>query len=64
MTNTAQADLQDSQNVIMVNSEQSSVCCPPKEQAHWNQHPRVYLDLSSQDQVSCPYCGNQFQRQK
>ena len=41
-----------------------SICCPPKEQALWNQHPRVYLELGKSDEVNCPYCGNHFILQK
>jgi uncharacterized Zn-finger protein len=27
------------------------------ESAAWNQHPRVYIDLTSSGEGQCPYCG-------
>ncbi len=29
---------------------------------HWSAHPLIYLDLSSEEIVSCPYCGQRFKR--
>ncbi|MCW8877066.1 MAG: zinc-finger domain-containing protein [Kangiellaceae bacterium] len=54
-TNTAA-----SKPVLKVSKEALPACCPPKEQEHWNQHPRVYLELSD-GKASCPYCGNRFE---
>jgi len=48
--------------IIKVTST-DTVCCPPKEQTLWNQHPRVYLDLGKSGEVDCPYCGNHFKLQ-
>ncbi len=48
---------------IKVNSNDLPACCPPKNQAHWNQHPRVYIELSKSGTGSCPYCGNCFELQ-
>ncbi|MGX5174932.1 zinc-finger domain-containing protein [Aliikangiella sp. IMCC44653] len=47
-------------NTIQVKPSELPVCCPPKSQALWNQHPRVYIELNSQQQGECPYCGNEF----
>jgi uncharacterized Zn-finger protein len=33
--------------------------CPNRQMSVWNQHPRVFLDISS-GQVACPYCGTQY----
>lgn len=57
MTETAQ---KQPQNVIKVTKDQLPACCPPKDQEHWNQHPRVYLEISRSESASCPYCGNKF----
>jgi uncharacterized Zn-finger protein len=53
---------QNAPAVIKVQDSELSVCCPPIEQAHWNQHPRVYLDLKKNNRAKCPYCGNVFQQ--
>lgn len=47
--------------VIQVTKDALPACCPPKEQEHWNQHPRIYLDLKTGAQAACPYCGNRFE---
>jgi uncharacterized Zn-finger protein len=26
----------------------------------WNQHPRVFLDVTKADLVNCPYCGTAY----
>ena len=51
-------------NTIYITKAKLPVCCPPKDQAHWNQHPRVYLEISKLGKVDCPYCGNHFVLQK
>lgn len=47
--------------VIQVTKDSLPVCCPPKDQEHWNQHPRVYLSLKEGVVTACPYCGNRFE---
>ena len=37
-----------------------SVACPPPEERIWDAHPRVYLSLNEDGQVTCPYCGTEF----
>ncbi|TQV74905.1 zinc-finger domain-containing protein [Aliikangiella marina] len=49
---------------ILVTNADIPVCCPPKDQAHWNLHPRVYLDIESDGSADCPYCGNHFELQQ
>lgn len=34
--------------------------CPNRQMTVWNQHPRVFLDLSHDGQASCPYCGTVY----
>ena len=31
--------------------------CPTKDADTWNQHPKVYLDLSKTGEATCQYCG-------
>ncbi|WP_444995445.1 zinc-finger domain-containing protein [Aliikangiella sp. IMCC44359] len=47
--------------VIKVSKDALPACCPPKDQEHWNLHPRVYLDLKNAAGDDCPYCGNHFE---
>lgn len=51
----------DAKKIITVKRSDLPACCPPKDQAVWNQHPRVYLPLEKTGRATCPYCGNQFQ---
>jgi len=37
----------------------SKVSCSGNQ---WSAHPIIYLDLSSEEVVSCPYCGQKFKR--
>ena len=34
--------------------------CPPKDQALWDMHPRVYLPIEAEGQVVCPYCSAHY----
>ena len=60
-TATQSKESSNNNGTIKVSKNQLPACCPPKDQAHWNQHPRVYLELSESKTASCPYCGNKFE---
>ncbi len=45
---------------IKVTAAELPLCCPTPSMELWNQHPRVYLDLSKTGQAKCPYCGYEF----
>lgn len=34
--------------------------CPNRKMTVWNQHPRVYLDLSHTGHALCPYCSTEY----
>ena len=36
--------------------------CPDEGDSKWNHHPRVFLSLSHNNVVKCPYCGTSFIR--
>jgi uncharacterized Zn-finger protein len=36
------------------------VFCPNPRQTLWNQHPKVYVDLSHTGEGTCPYCGTVY----
>jgi len=46
---------------IKVNKNDLPISCPPKDSPAWNMHPRVYIELSSEEEASCPYCGTNFE---
>lgn len=50
--------------VHIIPEEDSKICCPPKESAVWNLHPRVYLAIDSSNEVSCPYCGDIYRLER
>lgn len=33
------------------------LCCPMPSMAVWNAHPRVYLPITTEGHVTCPYCS-------
>jgi uncharacterized Zn-finger protein len=37
-----------------------AVFCPNPKMPLWNHHPRVYIDVASTGQGSCPYCGTAY----
>jgi uncharacterized Zn-finger protein len=34
--------------------------CPMPAMAGWNAHPRVFLDIESEGEILCPYCGTRY----
>ena len=38
--------------------------CPTAEQALWNMHPCVFLDIEEKGEAKCPYCGEEFRLEK
>lgn len=34
--------------------------CPNPSMPLWSSHPRVYLDLTHNVKVACPYCGTEY----
>ena len=38
------------------------VSCPDEGDSKWNHHPKVFLDLRHDNEVTCPYCGTSFIR--
>ena len=36
--------------------------CPDEGDSKWNHHPKVFLNLSYDNEAKCPYCGTLFIR--
>ena len=34
--------------------------CPNKSMPVWCHHPKVYLDVGTTGEASCPYCGTAY----
>ena len=60
MTVEAENAVDRSDNVCWVEPEQLPLSCPTEATELWNMHPKVFLDIESQGQVSCPYCGTLY----
>ena len=45
---------------VEVSGADLPLSCPLPKQKLWNAHPRVYLSLDGNNEVSCPYCGTHF----
>ena len=46
-----------SQALYEVRSTDLPLSCPMPNMTLWDAHPKVYLDIQSNGEVSCPYCG-------
>jgi uncharacterized Zn-finger protein len=46
-----------SQERYEVRSNDLPLSCPMPKMTLWDGHPKVYLDIQSNGEVSCPYCG-------
>lgn len=46
---------------VTVTESELPLSCPARDQAVWNMHPRVYLDIQAKGRVTCPYCGIHYQ---
>jgi uncharacterized Zn-finger protein len=47
-------------NVVELDGKDLPAHCPNPQMPVWNHHPRVYLELSHQDEAACPYCGTRY----
>jgi len=45
------------QQPVVITDRDLPLCCPSPEATLWSEHPRVYLPITSEQPVCCPYCG-------
>jgi uncharacterized Zn-finger protein len=51
-----------SENIVKVKKSDLPISCPEFTGEVWNEHPRVYIELSEKQKTNkCPYCGNRFE---
>lgn len=36
------------------------VFCPNPKMPQWSSHPKVYIDVATEGQGQCPYCGTAY----
>ncbi len=46
--------------VVRVGRDQLPASCPPRGEAVWSLHPRVYLPLARTGEAVCPYCSTRY----
>lgn len=47
-------------SVVELGAADLPAFCPNKQMSVWNQHPRVFLDVTHSGGASCPYCGTLY----
>ena len=45
---------------VLLDAADLPAYCPNKQMTVWNQHPRVFLDVTTTGQAACPYCGTVY----
>ncbi len=50
----------ESQRLVRVTRDRLPVSCPPRGEAVWNLHPRVYLPVAQAGEAVCPYCSTRY----
>ena len=50
----------DKNKIIRIKSSDLPLSCPNDELSAWSSHPRVFLELDSNGEASCQYCGAQY----
>jgi len=56
MSNTTQIDA-CTEKRYEVRASDLPLSCPMPTMATWDAHPKVYLDIETNGQIVCPYCG-------
>ena len=47
-------------DVVLIDPKELPAFCPNKAMPLWSSHPRVFLELESTGEASCPYCGTRY----
>lgn len=51
-----QVSQSNTEKLYKVRRDELPLSCPTNEMALWNSHPRVYLPIEAEKDVTCPYC--------
>ncbi len=55
-----QVSQSNTEKLYKVRRDELPLSCPTNEMALWNSHPRVYLPIEAEKDVTCPYCGARY----
>ena len=47
--------------VTLIKRSELPLACPTKTMPLWSNHPKVYLPITKEEKVTCPYCGQTYQ---
>ena len=47
-------------DAVLIDPKELPAFCPNKAMPLWSSHPRVFLELESTGEASCPYCGTRY----
>jgi uncharacterized Zn-finger protein len=51
------------ESIVTLTASELPAFCPNPRMPLWNHHPKVFLDVTHQQQARCPYCGTLYQLQ-
>jgi uncharacterized Zn-finger protein len=54
------SQLDETTREVTVGAADLPLHCPRPGSPLWARHPRVFLDVLSHDQATCPYCGTTY----
>ena len=54
------SEMKSSGPVVELGAGDLPAFCPNPNMPLWSSHPKVFLDLSHNPQVQCPYCGTGY----
>lgn len=51
---------ENTQREIEVTAHDLPLHCPMPGMVKWNSHPRVFLEIATNGEALCPYCGTKY----
>lgn len=58
--NSQNTAVKSTNRVVEIQDEDLPLHCPSVQSSKWSEHPKVYLTLDDNGEVSCPYCGTLY----
>ena len=46
--------------IIRIESSDLPISCPSDGDSAWSSHPRIFLELDSNGEAHCQYCGTEY----
>lgn len=54
------SEVKQTMAVVELDSKDLPAYCPNPAMPIWSSHPRVFLDMASNGEAKCPYCGTVY----